>query len=59
MKVTVVFEFHDITDPNTAIADEIVQTLTVMTKQWQEEFNAVPPYKGYGDYVTVWVEEAQ
>lgn len=57
MKVTMVFEFPDIDEANSGTADAVIEELTLKSKELQEEFNAAPPYKGYGE-AQVWVDDA-
>lgn len=57
MRVTMVFEFPDINDANSETADAVIDELTLKSKELQEEFNAAPPYKGYGE-TQVWVDAA-
>jgi len=38
MKVTIVFDFPTITDPNGPEADDIVGCLTAQSVDWQEEW---------------------
>lgn len=40
MKVTIVFEFNQVTDPNSPEADEIVEALTASTIEWGKDYNA-------------------
>lgn len=58
MRVTMIFEFPDVNDANSEAADDIVEELTLKAKELQEEFNAAPPYKGYGD-TRIWVDDAE
>lgn len=51
MKVVMVFEFPDITDPNSAEATEVVDALTLDTLRMQEEWA--------DNSARVWIEEVE
>lgn len=57
MKVTVYFDFAEVTDINGEVADQILESLFARTVEWQEEFQALPPHMGYGKNVFVWIDE--
>lgn len=44
MQVTVIFNFPDITDPDSPEADEVVEMLTEATTEWAADFKAAYTY---------------
>lgn len=56
MKAYMVFEFPEVTDLNGDKANEIVDLLVSLSVQQAKEFNALPPYKGFGP-ASVWVDD--
>lgn len=57
MRVLVVFDFPNISDPDGQEASEVIETLTAQTKEWQAEWGALPPYKNTNG-AAVWIETA-
>lgn len=58
MKVYMGFEFPQIADPDSDVANEIVDLLTAISAQQEDEFNALPSYKKFGK-VSVWIDAVE
>lgn len=41
MKVTIIFEYPEVIDPNSSSADEIVERFNEMTAKWSEDMGAI------------------
>lgn len=56
MRVSMIFEFP-IDEANKETAGAVIEELIAKSKELQEEFNALPPYKNYGE-TQIWVDDA-
>lgn len=55
MKVTIVFDFPEITDPNSDLASVVIEGLTSSSVEWQSELRQSLA----DDRVAVYVDDAQ